>query len=328
MKKIFFFILTFASLNLFGQVARPTSKDGRLWHDSQDEFINAHGAGILKHQGVYYLFGEVKKGRTWLVPDQGWEDYRVPAGGISCYSSKDLRLWRNEGIVLKPTTGIKGSDLDTGMVIERPKVIYNEKIKKFVMWMHIDRNDYSFSQLGIAVSSRPAGPYRYLKSVKPNGFTGRDMTLFKDDDGKAYVVFASELNATMHVCLLNDDYLSPSSSYSRILVNKTREAPAMLKHQGNYYLLTSACTGWSPNALMYATASDPLGPWQEQGNPCIGEDSATTFDSQGTFVLPVEGKNDEFIFMADRWNKTDLEKSNYLWLPLRVSGGKLIIATE
>jgi hypothetical protein len=35
-------------------------------------------------------------------------------------------------------------------------------------------------------------------------------------------------------------------------------------------------------------------------------------------VLPVQGKKDAFIFMADRWNKTNLEDSRYVWLPLRI----------
>ena len=49
----------------------------------------------LYYRGMYYLFGEVKKGKTWLVPGQQWEDYRVPAGGVSCYSSSDLETLGN-----------------------------------------------------------------------------------------------------------------------------------------------------------------------------------------------------------------------------------------
>ncbi len=30
----------------------------------------------MYHAGVYYLYGEIKKGKTWLVPGQDWEDYR------------------------------------------------------------------------------------------------------------------------------------------------------------------------------------------------------------------------------------------------------------
>jgi len=292
------------------------------WLDTDGHFINAHGAGVMYHNGTYYLFGEIKKGKTWLVPNQNWEDYRVPAGGISCYSSKDLKHWKYEGVALAPVKGQPENDLDTGRVIERPKVIYNSKTRQFVMWMHIDKKDYSYSQSGVAVSNTPAGPYRYLHSVKPNGQMARDMTVFQDNDGKAYLIYSSENNDTMQVCLLSDDYLSPTKTYSRILINKRREAPALFKNNGKYYLITSLCTGWSPNAAMYAVANNPLGPYKEAGNPCSGKGAETTFEAQSAYVLPVNGK---YLFMADRWNKSDLERSGYLWLPLTVSNGKVEI---
>jgi beta-xylosidase len=298
------------------------------WKDTNGNFINAHGAGILNYNGTYYMFGEIKKGKTWLVPGQNWECYRVPAGGVSCYSSKDLSTWKYEGVALTAVIGDSSNDIDTGKVIERPKVIYNELTKKFVMWMHIDAKDYSFAHAGVAVSDNPAGPYKYLGSVQPNGQMSRDMTLFKDDDNKAYLIYSSENNNTMHVCLLSDDYLSPTKTWSRILIDRNREAPALFKNQGKYYLVTSACTGWSPNAATYAVASHPLGPWKEYDNPCTGEGAETTFQSQSTFVLPIKGKTDQYIFMADKWNKLDLENSKYVWLPLLIKNGKVEIIPQ
>jgi lysophospholipase L1-like esterase len=152
----------------------------------------------------------------------------------------------------------------------------------------------------------------------------RDMTLFKDDDGKAYLIYSSEQNNTMQVCLLSDDYLHPSKTYSRILVNRRREAPAIFKNGGKYYLITSDCSGWSPNAATYAVADRILGPYKEKGNPCTGPGANTTFQSQSSYVIRLKGKNN-YLFMADRWNKTDLEKSDYLWLPLTVNKGKVEI---
>lgn len=291
------------------------------WHDTNGNVINAHGAGVLFNKGTYYLFGEIKRGATWRVPNQNWEDYRVPAGGVSCYSSKDLKHWKYEGIALSPVKGHPENDLDTGRVIERPKVIYNEKTKKFVMWMHVDKKDYSYSQAGVAVSSDPAGPYHYLGSVKPNGQMARDMTLFKDEDGQAYLIYSSEQNNTMQVCRLSDDYLKPTKMYSRILVNRRREAPALFKSGAKYYLITSSCTGWSPNAATYAVADKVLGPWKEYGNPCKGPGANTTFEAQSAYVLQIAGGHGKFLFIADIWNKTDLEKSTYLWLPLSVYNG-------
>jgi hypothetical protein len=48
-----------------------------IWKDIDGKPINAHGAGVLFHNGTYYMFGEIKKGKTWLVPAQTWEDYRA-----------------------------------------------------------------------------------------------------------------------------------------------------------------------------------------------------------------------------------------------------------
>ncbi len=288
--------------------------------------INAHGAGVLFHGGVYYLFGEIKKGATWRVPNQDWEDYRVAAGGVSCYSSPDLKHWKHEGVALASVIGDTANDLDTGRVIERPKVIYNARTGKYVMWMHIDRSDYSYARAGVAVSDRPQGPYKYLGSIRPNGQMSRDMTVYQDDDGRAYLFYASENNNTMQVCLLSDDYLRTTAVYRRILVGQRREAPAVFKSEGRYYLITSLCSGWDANAATYAVADSVLGVWKQEGNPCVGVDADKTFFSQSTFVLPLRGGR--FLFMADRWNKTDLERSGYLWLPLRVDNGRVEIRNE
>ena len=326
-----FILLLLLSFAPMAQQSGGTKKEKKIfeqggkWKDTNGNFINAHGAGVLYHNGVYYMYGEIKKGKTWLVPNQNWEDYRVDAGGISCYSSKDLVSWKYEGVALRTNSEDSTSELHISKVVERPKVIYNKKTHQFVMWMHIDANDYSYSQAGVAVSNKPSGPYRYLGSVKPNGQMSRDMTLFKDEDERAYLVFSSENNETMHVCLLSEDYLHPTTTYKRILEDLNREAPAVFKHDGKYYLITSACTGWSPNAASYAIADSLLGEWKQYGNPCSGPGADSTFRSQSTFVLPVRGRKDSFIFMADQWNKTDLERSRYTWLPLHVKNGNPVI---
>lgn len=301
---------------------------GEKWKDDKGNFINAHGAGVLFYNETYYLFGEIKKGKTHLVPNQNWEDYRVEAGGISCYSSKDLIQWKYESIALVPNKSDSSSDIHISKVIERPKVIYNARTKKFVMWMHIDKEDYSYAHIGVAVSDQPEGPYKFLKSMKPNNQESRDMTVFKDDNGKAYLIYSSENNNTMQICELSADYLSPTQNYIRIFENQRREAPALFKHRGKYYLITSLCSGWDPNPARYAVADSVMGNWKQQGNPCIGNDSATTFNSQSTYVLPLESNNGSFIFMADRWNKLDLEDSRYIWLPLHIHNSQVEIRQE
>lgn len=314
-------------LKLSDVIVMPVVK-GEVWKDVNGNLINAHGAGILFYEGIYYLYGEIKKGKTWLVPQQNWEDYRVPAGGVSCYSSKDLVHWAYRGVALSSVISGGSHDLDTGRVMERPKVIYNPVTRKFVMWLHVDKNDYSYAKAGVAVSNRPEGPYQYISSVRPNGQMSRDMTLFQDDNGKAYLIYTSEDNNTMHICLLTRDYLSPSPTYIRILEGQRREAPAMFKHSGKYYLITSLCSGWDANAATYAVADSILGEWKQKGNPCIGPHADVTFYGQSTFVLPINGQRNALLFLADRWNKTNLEDSRYLWLPLHVENGKVQIKWE
>jgi hypothetical protein len=322
MKLLSLLILLVSAQCLFAQ-NQTDFVPGEVWKDTNGNPINAHGGGLLFHSGTYYWYGEYKKGDTWRVDYvTTWEDYRVKAGGVSCYSSKDLLNWKFEGIVLKPDTTDKNNDLHISKVIERPKVIYNKKTRKFVMWMHLDSEDYGYARSGVAVSDKPTGPFRFVSSVRPNGSMARDMTIFQDDDGKAYHFFSSENNATMHVCLLSDDYLTHTKRETRILIDQSREAPAVFKYHGKYYLISSACTGWVPNAASYAVADNPLGEWTQYDNPCTGNDANTTFQSQSTYVLPVAGKSNQFIFLADRWNKTNLEDSRYIWLPLVMKDNK------
>ncbi len=154
----------------------------------------------------------------------------------------------------------------------------------------------------------------------------RDMNLFLDDNGKAYHIYSSEENSTIHISELSDDYLSYSGRYARAFPNRYMEAPTIFKTSGGqYYFIASDCTGWSPNAARSAVAENIFGPWRELGNPCIGEDSSTTFHSQSTFILPVLGKTDAFIFMADRWTPENPVDGKYIWLPLKISDNRIVL---
>jgi hypothetical protein len=193
------------------------------------------------------------------------------------------------------------------------------------MWMHVDSEDYAYARAGVAVAESPLGPFEYLGSVRPNGHMSRDMTVFQDDDGRAYLFYSSEDNATMHVAQLSDDYLEPTPVSKRLFVGRSREAPAVFKHAGRNFAVTSGCTGWNPNRAEYAVADSILGDWTVKGDPCRGKGCEVTFESQSTFVLPVAGRPGRFIFMADRWRPDDLEDSRYVWLPIQVDGDTLSI---
>ncbi|BCU79724.1 glycoside hydrolase family 43 protein [Luteolibacter sp. LG18] len=322
--------------------AAPVTKfrPGAVWPDTTGKPINAHGGGLLYHEGTYYWYGEIKQGETYLPKvNASWGGTRVDVVGVSCYSSKDLLNWEPRGNVLP---AVPGTDLDPKKVLERPKVVYNAKTRKFVLWFHADSVDYAAAACGVATSDSPTGPFTYIRSFRPNiqswpvnlkegekdakgsqlvkdfpvGQMSRDMTVFVDDDGKAYLFSASEGNPTMHISELTDDYLGTTGKFLRIFEGRSMEAPAVFKRNGKYHLIASGCTAWEPNAARSCIADSIWGPWKELGNPCKGDKAGITFQSQGTYVLPVADKPGSFIFMADRWNKDNLADSRYIWLPI------------
>jgi hypothetical protein len=299
-------------------------RPGEVWLDVEGQPINAHAGGVLYEDGTYYWYGQHMEGETWAPEaNRAWGGTRVDVVGVSCYSSRDLLNWKSEGIVLPAVPDDPAHDLHTSKVVERPKVVRNDRTGKYVMWMHIDSEDYSYARAGVAVSDSPTGPFEYLGSLRPHGHMSRDMTLFKDDDGRAYLFFSSENNVTLHVALLSDDYLEPTPEWKRLFVDRSREAPAVFKHEGRYFIVSSGCTGWDPNPAEYAVADTIMGDWEVKGSPCTGEGCDVTFHSQSTFVLPVAPGR--FIFMADRWRPADLPDSRYVWLPLRIDGDSLSI---
>lgn len=167
----------------------------------------------------------------------------------------------------------------------------------------------------------------FLRRDFEKGQMARDMTLFVDDDGKAYHIHSSENNQTLHISELTEDYLGFSDKYTRVLEGKANEAPALFKRGNQYYMISSGCTGWKPNPARSAMATHPLGKWTELGNPSQGseEDVRTTFHSQSTFVLPLIGQKDAYVYMGDRWVPNNAIDGRYIWLPMEFEADRPIV---
>ncbi len=297
---------------------RLSFENGRLWPDNRGVHINAHGGGILWREGVYYWYGEHKIG------GKAGNEAQV---GVHVYSSRDLTNWKDEGIALAVSDD-PASDITKACVLERPKVLFNAKTGKYVMWFHLELKGqgYSAARSGVAVADQPTGPFTFVSSFRPDSSMARDQTLFVDDDGKAYHLYASEDNKTLHIAQLSDDYLTPGGKFIRVFEDRLMEAPAICKRDGKYYFIGSGCTGWAPNAARAAVASSIWGPWKELGNPCVGVNPANgigpdkTFGGQSTCILPVQGKRDAFIALFDIWNPDNAIDGRYVWLPVRFTG--------
>ena len=133
---------------------------GELWLDNHGVHLNAHGGGMLFHEGRYYWHGEHK------IAGTAGNSAHV---GVHVYSSSDLLNWKDEGIALAVSPDPE-SEICSGCILERPKVLFNALTGKFVMWFHLElkSSGYNSARCGVASADRPEGPFHYHGSFRPN----------------------------------------------------------------------------------------------------------------------------------------------------------------
>ena len=284
-----------------------TFRNGVFWTDTNGKRIEAHGGGFYKEGDTWYWVGEDKSATA-----------ANPKAWVNLYASKDLVTWEFRHAIVTRNTSPELAAADR--VIERPKLVYNDSTKQYVLWLHYENSDYSTASAGVFTSPTIDGNYSYVKAWKPLGNMSRDCNLFKDDDGKAYFMSSANENADMMLYELTADYLDVKQLTIKLWAGSKREAPALFKVGGTYFFITSACTSWDPNQAQYATATNIAGPWTGLTN--VGD--STTYDTQSTYVIPVVGSQvTTYIYASDRWQDPDLPSSKYIWLPLVVKGAKL-----
>ncbi|MEV6397958.1 RICIN domain-containing protein [Streptomyces sp. NPDC051907] len=283
------------------QAAPQTAPNPTRFTDPNGDPVHAHGGGVVKVGQYYYWFGENRNSDN---------SFRY----VSAYRSTDLRKWEFRNHVL---TQASDPELRSAN-IERPKVVYNSATGQFVMWMHKENaTDYGEARAAVAVSSTVDGDYTWRGSFRPLGHMSRDITTFVDTDGAGYMISAANENADLHVYRLTADYTAVQSQVQKLWAGQWREAPAMFKRNGVYFLLTSGATGWAPNQQKYGTATSITGAWSETKD--IGD--STAYGSQTAYVLPVQGTSGtSYLYMGDRWGNSMggmVNDSQYVWLPLK-----------
>src|SRR3954471_1127002 len=154
------------------RAATATITPGTAWTDTAGNRLQAHGTGIFRVGSTYYLVGGAKSGGATFT-------------AVACYSSTDLVHWTRQANALSRQAS---GDLAAGRIVERPKVIFNSATGRYVMWMHIDNSSYTDRRAGVATSTTPCGPYTYLGASDPLGHQSRDLGLFEDEDGSAYLM--------------------------------------------------------------------------------------------------------------------------------------------
>ncbi len=276
---------------------------GAVRTDTSGRSLQLHGLGIVKVDNTWFGFGEGKIGQN--SSNTAFQE-------IPCYSSTDLAGWTRQGAALSR----QGSgDLGPNRIVERPKVIYNAGTRTYVMYLHIDSTSYSDQRVGVATSSTPCGPYNYRGSFQPLGNQSRDIGLFQDTDGSAYLL-SENAGRSLRIYRLSSDYLSVASS---VAVLPNYESPAVIKANGLYYLLVSHLTGWNTNDNVYATAPSLSGPWSSFRN--FAAPGTNTYNSQTANIITVQGSAaTTYVYAGDRWNLGNMGDSPLIWLPLTIRG--------
>jgi hypothetical protein len=309
-------------------IKETTIKPAQVWRDTNGIPINAHGGGVLFHQNKYYWYGEHKL--------EGKSESEFADGGIHCYSSKDLINWKDEGLVLSVDYKDSSSDIAYGCILERPKVVFNEKNKQFVAYfkLYLKGVGYETSNVGVAIADNPIGPFvfhhKFHGADSPNG--SGDFSMFKDDDGSLYHLTVRKPDKAFVIGKLDSNYYYPESAYTICKgIEAHTEAPAVIKRKGIYHMLGSGSTGWKPNTARYYTAKNLLGEWKNQNPPCAGYNPIDSlgvdknFGSQSSFIVPIHNLKDSYIAMFDIWQPEKPITGRYVWLPIDFLEDKISI---
>ncbi|WP_368109711.1 T9SS type A sorting domain-containing protein [Bacteroides salyersiae] len=297
-----------------------TFRPGQIWNDTSGKAINVHAGYIVYEDGYYYWIGDSRTGNE--------------CNGVGCYRSKDLYNWTNRGLIIPLSGKISEDnwDLAKGRNLYRPKILYNELTKKWIIWAVWENMEVTITKSCRLVSDHMEGDYDLYDISCVNGILSRDYTLFKDDtDGRVYFIGAVNTNADILGVQLNDDYLDGTSNASIILDGVKYEAPAIFKMYDMYFGLFSGCTYWKPNRSRWAYSYNMLEGWSYErvftdvtGSGiefCVDDVKGTTYDSQSAFVFKVGGDDQKLVYVGDRWDENNLESSKQVWLPISMRSG-------
>ena len=224
------------------------------------------------------------EGKYYLYSTSYWRGFKV-------YESEDLVNWTDMGVCLD------GAWDNPGGKFWAPEV--SVKDGKFYM-VFSNSND-----LGIAVSDSPLGPF--IAPEKPLLESTIDGHLFFDDDGRVYLYYVSwrstygiygcELDPTLSSVIEGSEKLLLTASLTwEEQGERIAEGPAILKHNGTYYLTYSGSHYSSKDyAVGYATCDSPLGEFEKyKGSPILSRSTTVNGTGHHSFVR-VENTGELFI---------------------------------
>lgn len=125
--------------------------NGEFWYDTHGNPINNYGGGFLKVDSWYYWVGQAMS--TGLPP--------YSQALVNMYKSQDLLNWEYVAPVINVyTADTNGNHILTYCQVQRPKLLYNARAKKYVLWAHWEMMaNYDASHVFVATADNVEGPY-------------------------------------------------------------------------------------------------------------------------------------------------------------------------
>ena len=303
MKKLYIILFLFLGCQcISAQKGWSLIRNGQPWCDTQGNPVQAHGGNFLIEDGIVYMVGE-DRSHSWH-PD------------VNLYHSRDMEIWEYDGKIIE--NGVTTPELGTTRMIERPKLLHCPNTGRYVIWCHYEASDYSASEVGVFSSEHITGPYRLEWCGRPLGIKSRDCNVFVDDDGTAYFISTIEENQHLGLFRLSDDYIRPLEC-TVLMRGLRREAPAIVRVDSLYYMLSSACTGWDPNQCMLSTSNSLTEGW----SPLVPVGDKIAYDTQASSILTLrKGRRTQYLYVGDRWKDPDLPQSKIILIPIDLKDGK------
>lgn len=281
-----------------------TIRNGQAWTDTDGHSVQAHGGNFWQEDSVFYLVGEDRSG-SWN-PD------------INLYSTTDFQTWKFEGKIIE--NGVTDPRLGQDRFIERPKLMRCPRTGKYVVWCHWEGPRYAASEAACFVSDNVRGPYKQVFAGRPLGVKSRDCNVFIDPtDSTAYFISTTNENQDLGLFQLSPDF-TEVVAHTLLLPGLRREAPALVRVDSLYYMVSSACTGWDPNQACLTTSTSLTEGWKPLSK--VGDRIA--YDTQASSILTIHGtEGTVYLYVGDRWMDPDLPSSKIIILPVEFRNGEM-----
>ncbi|MGN7165379.1 RICIN domain-containing protein [Paenibacillus cellulositrophicus] len=258
---------------------------------------NYTGADSLDAGNTY----GIKAGNTWYhYFYQAAKDDATGVVTTSIYeqTSTDGRTYGNDRLL--------GSFED--MRVESASYTRHPVTGKVVFTAH-EESSNGYARAAVFIASVTPGRNDFAATFRGRPFEkeSRDMSLFVDEDHAAYLIFATRNNSDIAIVKLDENWGQPEKVVNTVFVDKHKESPTILKHEGRYYFFGSTANGWYPSQAEYASAESLGGEW----TPLRPIGNGATFATQANGAWGISGSNGRTSFVLNGYHWGEQYAENF-----------------